>query len=76
MLATWVSPLGRYQHVGSFPTQASNSPTPVGCPMTRFKSDTIYVQIPQVEGSVSRDRPTSDTSQKSRVSPVLLTDRL
>ena len=47
-----------------------------GVPTTRFKSDTIYMQIPQVEGSVSRDRPTSDTGQKSRMSPVLLTDRL
>ena len=36
---------GRGEHEGVFPTPASNSPAPVGCPVIQLDSDTVSLEI-------------------------------
>ena len=36
---------GRGEHEGVFPTPASNSPAPVGCPVIQLDFDTVSLEI-------------------------------
>lgn len=74
-------PIPTCEHVGFPPThQTPKSRTPDGCLTIQLSSDTIYPKIPQIKGPVLRDRSLPlqmpVTSHKSRLSSVLLTDRL
>ena len=71
----------QFQHVcGGFPKTTSNSWTPPGRLRIQLNSDTIYLKIESHSTgkglSPTRPTSTSDTSCKSRLLPVLLTNWL